>query len=45
VMERRCQQCGVVFLPRSHSATLKYCSRKCFYESRKPRIKIPPSAS
>ena len=34
-MERPCQQCGTVFFPRSHSAKLKYCSRKCFYESRR----------
>ncbi len=34
LQERPCQQCGVVFLPRSHSAKLKYCSRKCFGKSR-----------
>lgn len=30
---RPCQQCGIVFLPRSHSAALKFCSRKCFFKS------------
>jgi hypothetical protein len=34
-LERPCQNCAVMFVPRSHSSVLKFCSRKCFAESRR----------
>ena len=41
--ERACQQCGAILYPYSRNAAHTYCSRKCYYDSRKlgKEVKIP----